>query len=66
MTKELPSLLAPGVGIVPIIAFGRRFLVELPPRSHWLIQEMSEIFPPDGVIDGVNFYTSAGSHCKIF
>jgi hypothetical protein len=33
MTNEWSSLLAPGDKIVPIIAFGRRFLVELSPRS---------------------------------
>jgi hypothetical protein len=33
MTDEWSSLLAPGDKIAPIIAFGRRFLVELPPRS---------------------------------
>jgi hypothetical protein len=48
-----PSLLAPRDKIVPIIAFGRRFLVELPPRSSWLSQELLEILPSDGVI----FYT---------
>jgi uncharacterized Zn-finger protein len=31
MTDEWPSLLASGPKIVPIIAFGRGFLVELPP-----------------------------------
>jgi hypothetical protein len=36
MTKEWPSLLAPKDKIVPIIAFGKRLLVELPPRSSWL------------------------------
>jgi hypothetical protein len=39
--------------IVPIIAFEKGFLVELPPRSSWLSQETSEILPSDGVI----FYT---------
>jgi hypothetical protein len=53
MSNEWPSVLAPGDKIVPIIAFGRRFLVELPPRSSWLSQETSEILPSDGVI----FYT---------
>jgi hypothetical protein len=43
ITDEWPSLLAPGDKIVPIIAFGRGFLVELPPRSSWLSQETSEI-----------------------
>jgi hypothetical protein len=33
MTDEWPSLLAPEDKIVTIIAFGRGFLVELPPRS---------------------------------
>jgi hypothetical protein len=33
MNDEWPSLLASGDQIVPIIAFGRGFLVELPPRS---------------------------------
>jgi hypothetical protein len=33
MNNELPSLMAPGDQIVPIIAFGRRFLVELPPKE---------------------------------
>jgi hypothetical protein len=59
MTDEWPSLLAPGDKIVPIIAFGRGFLVELPPRSSWLSQETSEILPSDGVI----FYTP-GSLCE--
>jgi hypothetical protein len=31
--NEWPSLLAPRDKIVPIIAFGRGFLVELPPKS---------------------------------
>jgi hypothetical protein len=53
MTNERPSLLALGDKIVPIIAFGSRFLVELPPKSSWLSQETSEILPSDGVI----FYT---------
>jgi hypothetical protein len=43
--------------IVPIIAFGRSFLVQLPPRSSWLSQETSEILPSDGVI----FYTDGFS-----
>jgi hypothetical protein len=59
MTNEWPSLLAPMDKIVPIIAFERRFLVELPPRSSWLIQETSKILPSDGVI----FYTD-GSLCE--
>jgi hypothetical protein len=42
-----------------IIAFGRGFLVELPPKSSWLSQETSEILPSDGVI----FYTD-GSLCE--
>jgi hypothetical protein len=33
MTNEWPSLLAPGDKIVPNIAFGRSFLVELPPKK---------------------------------
>jgi hypothetical protein len=33
MANEWPSLLAPGDKIDPIIVFGRRFLVELLPRS---------------------------------
>jgi hypothetical protein len=49
MTDEWQSLLVPGDKIVPIIAFGRGFLVELPPRSSWLRQETSEILPSDGV-----------------
>jgi hypothetical protein len=53
MANEWPSLLAPGDEIVPIIAFGRRFLVEISPRSSWLSQKTSEILPSDGVI----FYT---------
>jgi hypothetical protein len=57
--NEWSSLLAPGGKIVPIIAFGRRFLVELPPRSSWLSQETSEILPSDDVI----FYTD-GSLCE--
>jgi hypothetical protein len=36
-----------------IIAFGRRFLVELPPRSSWVSQKTLEVLPSDGVI----FYT---------
>jgi hypothetical protein len=59
MTNEWPSLLAPEDKIVSIIAFGRRFSVELPPRSPWLSQETSEILPSDGVI----FYTD-GSLCE--
>jgi hypothetical protein len=43
----------------PIIAFGRKFLVELPPRSSWLSQETTETLPSDGVI----FYTD-GSLCE--
>jgi hypothetical protein len=50
MTDEWPSLLVPGDKLVPFIAFGRRFLVALPPRSSWLSQETSEILPSDGVI----------------
>jgi hypothetical protein len=57
--EKMTSLLAPGDKIVPIIAFGSRFLVELLPRSSWLIQETSEILPSDGVI----FYTD-GSLCE--
>jgi hypothetical protein len=38
MTDEWPSLLAPGDKIVPIIAFGRGFLVELPPRREFFDQ----------------------------
>jgi hypothetical protein len=53
MTDERLSLLASEDKIVPIIAFGRVFLVEFPPRSSWLSQETSEILPSDGVI----FYT---------
>jgi hypothetical protein len=41
--------MAPRDKIIPIIAFGRRFLVELPPRSFRLSQEISEIWPSDGV-----------------
>jgi hypothetical protein len=48
MNNALPSLMAPGDQIVPIIAFGRRFLVELLPRSSWLSHETSEILPSDG------------------
>jgi hypothetical protein len=59
MTNEWPFLLNPGDKIVPIIAFGRRFLVELPPRNSWLSQESSKILPSDGVI----FYTD-GSLCE--
>jgi hypothetical protein len=59
MTNEWPSFLTPEDKIVPIIAFGRRFLVELPPRSSWLSKETSEILPSDGVI----FYTY-GSLCE--
>jgi hypothetical protein len=50
MSNEWPSLLTPGDKIVPIMAFGRRFLVELPSSSSWLSNEASEIFPSDGVI----------------
>jgi hypothetical protein len=59
MTDEWPSFLAPGDKIGFIIALGRGFLVELPPRSSWLSQETSEIWPSDGVI----FYTD-GSLCE--
>jgi hypothetical protein len=59
MTNEWPSLLAPEDKIVLFFAFGRRFLVELPPKSSWLSQETSEILPSDGVI----FY-SDGSLCE--
>jgi hypothetical protein len=45
--------------IFPIIAFGRRFLVELPPRSFWLSQETLKILLSDGVI----FYID-GSLCE--
>jgi hypothetical protein len=45
--------------ILPIIAFGRGFLIELPSRGTWLSQETSEILPSDGVI----FYTD-GSLCE--
>jgi hypothetical protein len=58
MTNKWPSFLAPGDKIVPIIAFGRRYLVELTPKISWLSQKMSEILPIDGVI----FYTD-GSLC---
>jgi hypothetical protein len=44
---------------VPITAFGRGFLVEVPPRSSWLSQETSKILQSDGVI----FYTD-GSLCE--
>jgi hypothetical protein len=50
ISDEWPSLLAPGDKFIPIIVFGRRFLVELPPRSSWRSQETSEILPSDGVI----------------
>jgi hypothetical protein len=43
MIDEWLFLLAPGANIVPIIAFGRRFKVEFPPKSSWLSQEISEI-----------------------
>jgi hypothetical protein len=49
MTNEWSSLLPPGDKIVPIIALGRRFLVELPPRSSCLSLEAPEILPSDGV-----------------
>jgi hypothetical protein len=55
MINEWPSLLK----IVPISAFGRRFLVEFSQRSSWLSQETSEILRSDGVI----FYTD-GSLCE--
>jgi hypothetical protein len=61
MTDEWPSPLAPGDKIVPIIAFARGFLVELPPRRSWLSQETLEILPSDGVIDC--FYID-GSLCE--
>jgi hypothetical protein len=60
VTNEWPSLLAPGDKIVPIIAFGRRFLIELLPKSSWLSQETSEILPSDGLI----FYTDGSSVCE--
>jgi hypothetical protein len=41
MTDEWPSLLVAGDKIVPIIAFGRRFLVELSPRSPWLVGNLA-------------------------
>jgi hypothetical protein len=47
------------VAFVPIIAFGRRFLVELPSRSSWQSQKTSESLPSDGVI----FYLD-GSLCE--
>jgi hypothetical protein len=53
------GLLLVGDKIVPIIAFGRRFIVELQPRSSWLSQATSEILPPDDVI----FYMD-GSFCE--
>jgi hypothetical protein len=53
MNNEWPSLLAAGDKIVIIIAFERRFLVELQPRSSWQNQETLEILPSDGVV----FYT---------
>jgi hypothetical protein len=59
MTNEWPYLLAQRDKIVPIIAFGRRFCVELPPRIPWLSHKTSEILPSDGVI----FYTD-GSLCE--
>jgi hypothetical protein len=37
MTNKWPFLLAPEDKIVPIIAFGRRFLAGLPPRSHQMV-----------------------------
>jgi hypothetical protein len=40
-------------------AFGRRFLVDLPPRSSWLSQKTSEILISDSVI----YYTD-GSLCE--
>jgi hypothetical protein len=122
MTYKWPSLLVAEDKLVPIIAFGSKFLVAFPPRSSWLSQETSEILPSDGVkagwvlwgvlwykgilytevyailaccdylrranmhimticicsdsnaaslalssyrISSINFYTSAGYHCKI-
>jgi hypothetical protein len=59
MTNERAYLLASGDKIVSIIAFGQRFLVELPPRCCWLSQETSEILPSDVVI----FYTD-GTLCE--
>jgi hypothetical protein len=49
MTDEWPSLPALGYKNVPIIAFGRRYGVELPPRSSWLCKETPLILPSDGV-----------------
>jgi hypothetical protein len=62
MTNEWPSLLAPGDKIFPIISFGRRFLVELPPKSSWLSQKTSEILPSNGV----NFYTDGSLGAGVF
>jgi hypothetical protein len=59
MSDEWPSLLAPADKIVPIIAFERRFKVELPPKSFWLCQQTLEILPSDGV----SFYKD-GSLCE--
>jgi hypothetical protein len=55
MNDEWASFLAPRHKIVSIIAFNRRFRVELPPRS----QKISEILPSDGRI----FYMD-GSLCE--
>jgi ribonuclease HI len=63
MTNECPSLLAPGDKIVLIIAFGRRFLVKLPPKRSWLSQKTLDILPSDGVIlytDGSQSRAGAG------
>jgi hypothetical protein len=60
MTNEWPSLLAPRDKIVPIIAFGRRFIVELPPKNSWLSQETLEILP-FFYTDGSLFEGSAGA-----
>jgi hypothetical protein len=50
MTDEWPSLLASRNKIVPIIAFGRKYGVQLPPRSSWLSQKTTE--PSNGVRAG--------------
>jgi hypothetical protein len=51
--------MAPKDKIVPIIAFGRWFLVEHWPRSSWLNQETAKILPSEDAI----FYTH-GSLCE--
>jgi hypothetical protein len=48
MTDEWPSALAPGDKLVLIIAFGRRIIVEFPPRTSEILQSDGVIFYTDG------------------